>query len=590
MISLRSEIDSQYQWKTQDLYPSDAAWEVDYNKAYAKSKEESAWKGSVGASAQNLANVLRESDEQDYQAERLYVYAFMRYYEDTTNAKYQEMSGRAQLLTANLGQKYAFLTPEILAIPDEVMHQYLCTEEISIYQTLLNDILAKKAHYLTEREEELLALAHRATEAPKDIYSRFNNSDIQFGDITDENGNPVTLTNGRYAAFMQSADRRVRKEAFETLYRQYSGFVNTLAAVYDANVKQAIFYAKARKYASTMEMYLDASFIPTQVYTNLIAVVNRNLDKMHRYVALRKKELGVSELHFYDIYAPMVQNYQMKVSYGEAKQIVTKALAPLGEDYVRILAEGMENGWVDVYENKGKRSGAFSWGAYGTHPYVFLNYADTLNDVFTLAHEAGHAMHTYCSNAAQPHIYAGYRIFVAEVASTCNEAILMHYLLQNSKEEKERKYLLNHYLEQFKGTLFRQTMFAEFEMLTHKMAEDGQVLNAELLCQTYRDLNEKYFGPEMVQDDQIAYEWARIPHFYTPFYVYQYATGFCAAIAIASKILEGDRKALEGYKQFLAGGCSLHPIDLLKLCGVDMSKPQAIEDALKVFDGLLETF
>lgn len=386
----------------------------------------------------------------------------------------------------------------------------------------------------------------------------------------------------------KATDRSVRENAFKALYRQYGNFKNTLAATYYANVKQACFYAKARKYDSTLQMYLSGSFIPEKVYHNLIETVHNNLDKMHAYVSLRKQVLGVDELHFYDIYAPMVSDITMKIPYEEAKDIALKALAPLGEEYLSKVKEGFESGWVDVYENTGKRTGAFSWGTYGVHPYVFLNYTDTLNDVFTLVHEMGHAMHTYYSNANQPYPYAGYRIFVAEVASTCNEALLMQYLLKNCTDASEKKYLMNHYFEQFKGTLFRQTMFAEFEMITHKMAEDGEVLSTQALCDVYRKLNEEYFGEDMVIDDEIALEWSRIPHFYTPFYVYQYATGYSAAIAIASKIFKGDEKTLKGYKQFLSGGCSMHPIDLLKLCGIDMESPQVIQEALDVFGKLLE--
>lgn len=586
----RSEIDNIFKWRVEDIYESDSQWENDYNKACTLAKEECSYKGCVGESADNLANVLKESDDIDLLTERIYVYAFMKYYEDTANAAYQSMSGRAQLLMMQVGEKYAFLTPEITAIPDETMKEYLKQPAVAPYVHFLEDILADKEHTLSEKEERIMALASQVTSAPNEIFSKFNNADIKFGDITDENGNTVTLTNGRYGAFMESSDRGVRKSAFEALYKQYGAFINTLAAAYYSNVKQAIFRAKARNYPTTLEMYLSGSFIPKEVYTNLIDTVNANLDKMHRYVALRKKELGVSELHFYDIYAPMVSDYKIRVDYDEAKETVLKALAPLGEDYVAAVRNGFDTGWVDVYENQGKRSGAFSWGTYGVHPYVFLNYTGTLNDVFTLAHEMGHAMHTYYSNNAQPHLYAGYRIFVAEVASTCNEAILIHYLLENSRDEKERKYLINHYLEQFKGTLFRQTMFAEFEMITHSLAENGEVLNAEKLCEVYRSLNEKYFGPEMVIDDEIALEWARIPHFYTPFYVYQYATGFSAAVAIASKILSGDSVALAGYKKFLSGGSSLHPIELLALCGIDMSKPQVINDALEIFGELVEGF
>ena len=499
----RSEIAQQDKWRIEDIYATDEAWEADYNECIRRAKEKCAYQGRLAESALILYQALKESDEADLLVEHVYVYAFMKYYEDTANAVYQEMSGRAQAAVTKLSEKYAFLTPEILAIDEKKMQEYL-------------------------------------------------NSD--------------TLA----------------------LYRQYGNFKNTLAATYYANVKQACFYAKARKYDSTLQMYLSGSFIPEKVYHNLIETVHNNLDKMHAYVSLRKQVLGVDELHFYDIYAPMVSDITMKIPYEEAKDIALKALAPLGEEYLSKVKEGFESGWVDVYENTGKRTGAFSWGTYGVHPYVFLNYTDTLNDVFTLVHEMGHAMHTYYSNTNQPYPYAGYRIFVAEVASTCNEALLMQYLLKNCTDLSEKKYLMNHYFEQFKGTLFRQTMFAEFEMITHKMAEDGEVLSAQALCDVYRKLNEEYFGEDMVIDDEIALEWSRIPHFYTPFYVYQYATGYSAAIAIASKIFKGDEKTLKGYKQFLSGGCSMHPIDLLKLCGIDMESPQVIQEALDVFGKLLE--
>lgn len=426
---------------------------------------------------------------------------------------------------------------------------------------------------------------------PNEIFSKFNNADVHFGSIIDESGNKVELTNGTYVKYMQSQQRSVRKEAFECLYKEYKQYINTLAACFYGNVKQAVFKAEARKYESTLHMYLSDSFIPVDVYKNLINTVDDNLNLMHRYVDIRKKALGVDELHFYDIYAPMVADYEWKVTYDEARQMVLEALAPMGEEYVAKVKEGFETGWVDVYENKGKRTGAFSWGAYGTHPYVFLNFSGTLDDVFTIIHEMGHAMHTYYSNSNQPYIYAGYKIFVAEVASTCNEALLMNYLLEsckNDKDDKRRKYLLNHYFEQFKGTLFRQTMFAEFEMTAHKMVEEGNVLTSDNLCDVYRKLNEKYFGSECVIDDEIAYEWARIPHFYTPFYVYQYATGYSAAIAIAAGILKGDKAVKEGYKKFLSGGSSLHPIDLLKLCRIDMEKREVVQSALNVFKGLLD--
>lgn len=584
----RSEIAQQDKWRIEDIYATDEAWEADYNECIRRAKEKCVYQGRLAESAQILYQALKESDEADLLVEHVYVYAFMKYYEDTANAVYQEMSGRAQAAVTKLSEKYAFLTPEILAIDQKKMQEYLNSDTLALYRHALEDMLAKKEHALSEKEERLLAMAGQVTASPNEIFSKFNNADVKFGTILDEDGNEVELTNGRYSVFMESNDRSVRENAFKALYRQYGNYKNTLAATYYANVKQACFYAKARKYDSTLQMYLSGSFIPEKVYHNLIETVHKNLDKMHTYVSLRKQVLGVDELHFYDIYAPMVSDITMKIPYEEAKDIALKALAPLGEEYLSKVKEGFESGWVDVYENTGKRTGAFSWGTYGVHPYVFLNYTDTLNDVFTLVHEMGHAMHTYYSNANQPYPYAGYRIFVAEVASTCNEALLMQYLLKNCTDLSEKKYLMNHYFEQFKGTLFRQTMFAEFEMITHKMAEDSEVLSAQALCDVYRKLNEEYFGEDMVIDDEIALEWSRIPHFYTPFYVYQYATGYSAAIAIASKIFKGDEKTLKGYQQFLSGGCSMHPIDLLKLCGIDMESPQVIQEALDVFGKLLE--
>ena len=587
---LRSEIANEDKWRIQDLYATDESWEADYNKCLENAHVEFKYKGKMSDSADNFYNALKESDDVDLLIENVYVYAFMKYYEDTTNPKYQEMSGKAQMAAVKLSEKYSFMMPEIMAMDSKVIDTFLQDERIALYKVSIKDMLSKKEHSLTEKEEKLLAMAGQMSASPNEIFSKFNNADAKFGEITDEEGNKVELTNGRYSVFMESNDRRVRQDAFHALYKEYGNYINTLAATYYANVKQAIFFSQARNYDSTLEMYLSGSFIPVSVYKNLIETVNNNLDKMHKYVSLRKRELGVDELHFYDVYAPMVSDYKLKVTYDEAKEIALKALAPLGKEYTDKIQEGFNSGWVDVRENVGKRNGAFSWGAYGTHPYVFLNYSDTLNDVFTLVHEMGHAMHTFYSNENQPYVYAGYKIFVAEVASTCNEAILINYLLKNCKDNTEKKYLINHYLEQFKGTLFRQTMFAEFEMITHNMAENGEVLNAENLCNVYKELNKKYFGDDMVIDEEIALEWSRIPHFYTPFYVYQYATGFSAAVAIASKILEGDEETLAGYKKFLSGGCSMHPIELLKLCGIDMSKPQVIQEAIDVFGNLIEEY
>lgn len=586
----RSEISDEYKWSVKDLYSSDELWNNDYEKALKSTQEKSSFEGCVMDSADTLADALSESEKDDYITERLYVYAFMRYYEDTSDGTYQQMSGKAQMLAVKMSEKYSFLVPEIMAADDDKVALFLDSDKIKPYRHLLCDMLAKKEHTCSQKEEKLLAMASQMADSPSDIFSKFNNADVKFGKVHDEHGEEKELTSAGFSVFMESRDRNVRKEAFYALYRQYKSYINTLAASYYGNVKQAVFFANARNYESTLQMYLSGSFIPESVYTNLIDTVNNNLDKMHDYVSLRKKTLGVDELHFYDIYAPLTSDYTVKVSYENAKETVLDALKILGDDYVSQIKKGYESGWVDVYENDGKRSGAFSWGAYGTHPYIFLNYTETLNDIFTLIHETGHAMHTYYSNETQPYTYAGYKIFVAEVASTCNEVILIDYLLKHSRSDEEKKYLYGHYLEQFKGTLFRQTMFAEFEMITHRMAQDGEVLNAESLCGTYKKLNEKYFGKDMVIDEEIAYEWARIPHFYTPFYVYQYATGFSAAVAIATKIINGDKEVLHGYREFLKGGSSMHPIELLSLCKIDMSKPDVIQDALNVFGSLIEDF
>ena len=586
----RSEISDEYKWSVKDLYSSDELWNNDYEKALKSTQEKSSFEGCVMDSADTLANALSESEKDDYITERLYVYAFMRYYEDTSDGTYQQMSGKAQMLAVKMSEKYSFLVPEIMAADDDKVARFLDSDKIKPYRHLLCDMLAKKEHTCSQKEEKLLAMASQMADSPSDIFSKFNNADVKFGKVHDEHGDEKELTSAGFSVFMESRNRNVRKEAFYALYRQYKSYINTLAASYYGNVKQAVFFANARNYESTLQMYQSGSFIPESVYTNLIDTVNNNLDKMHDYVSLRKKTLGVDELHFYDIYAPLTSDYTVKVSYENAKETVLDALKILGDDYVSQVKKGYESGWVDVYENDGKRSGAFSWGAYGTHPYIFLNYTETLNDIFTLIHETGHAMHTYYSNETQPYTYAGYKIFVAEVASTCNEVILIDYLLKHSRSDEEKKYLYGHYLEQFKGTLFRQTMFAEFEMITHRMAQDGEVLNAESLCGTYKKLNEKYFGKDMVIDEEIAYEWARIPHFYTPFYVYQYATGFSAAVAIATKIINGDKEVLHGYREFLKGGSSMHPIELLSLCKIDMSKPDVIQDALNVFGSLIEDF
>ena len=586
----REEIPQQYKWKMEDLYVTNEAWETDFKKLQDGIEELQKYEGTLGNSAENLLKMHETCDELNQIAEKVYVYANQRLHENTGNSYYQGLAGKAQMLLVQMSEASSYIEPELLGIPEETLKEMLKTEGLKKYETYYGRLLRKKEHILSKEMEELLAGVEEVAEGPKDTFMMFNNADIKFTVITGEDGETVEITHGKYAKLLESQNREVRKAAFLGLYESYGKFKNTLAATYGANVKQAGFFAKARKYASSLEASLAGSHIPTEVYDRLIESVHAHLPALHKYMEVRKEKLGVEELHMYDLYVPMVGEADKKISYEESKEIVLNGLAPLGADYQELLRKGFNEGWIDVYENEGKRSGAYSWGAYGTHPYVLLNYQENLNNVFTLAHEMGHALHSYYSDETQDYIYAGYKIFVAEVASTCNEALLIRYLLDQSKDDKETAYLLNYFLEQFRTTLFRQTMFAEFEKIAHAKSEAGEPLTAEVLCNIYYDLNKKYFGDEIVVDKEIALEWSRIPHFYTPFYVYQYSTGFSAAIAISSKILNGEAGIVEKYKKFLSGGSSLDCIDLLKICDVDMTTKEPVEEALKVFENTLEKF
>lgn len=584
----RDEIATNYKWAIEDMYKDEAAWKADYDTAEKMATgfaEE--FQGKICDSAENLLATLEYGSKLNNIIEKLFVYANQKLHENTADTKSQAMAGKAQTLAVKAESATAFVEPEILACEPELLKRYIDSEVLKDYRHMLSDLDRSREHILTAEMEELLSEIGEFAGAAEDIFSMFNNADIKFPAIKDENGEDITITHGRYSMLMESEDRRVRKEAFEGLYHTYDKYKNTLAAIYNASVKKDAFYAKTRKYGSTLEAKLDSNNIPVSVYENLIEAVHESLPVFHRYVALRKKRLGLEELHMYDVYAPLVSEVDMKVDFEKAKEIVKEGLAPMGADYINALAEGFNNKWIDVYENEGKRSGAYSWGAYGTHPYVLMNYNGTLNHVFTLAHEMGHALHSYYSDANQSYHNAGYSIFVAEVASTCNEANLIHYLLEKTTDKKEKAYLINYFLEQFKGTLFRQTMFAEFEKKTHELVESGETLNVDMLNELYRGLNEQYFGPDMILDDEIDLEWARIPHFYTPFYVYQYATGFSAAIALSKRIRELGAEGVADYMKFLTGGGSKYPIDLLKLAGVDMTSPQPVKDAIKVFEDLI---
>lgn len=591
-LNTREEADARCKWAIEDLYKDDEDWKRDYELLKSRIPELTKFRGRLGESAEVLLSMQKLSDELNQLLEKVYVYANQRLHENTDNSTYQNLASQAQGLLVELSESLSFVEPELMELPDGIIETFLDeNEELSVYRQYFENIIRQKKHVLPTEQEQLLAAMGEVAESPKDIFSMFNNADIRFPEITGEDGNPVQVTHGRYMSLMQSRNRQVRKDAFEAMYGVYGDWRNTLAAMYRANVKQEAFLAKAHKYTSDLEAALDGSHIPVKVYEQLIEAVHESMPLMYRYMKLRKKLLGVEELHMYDLYVPVIEQDHSEIPFEQAKKTVLEGLAPMGEEYLHLLREGFDHGWIDVYENQGKRTGAYSWGAYGTHPYVLLNYQGTLHDVFTLAHEMGHALHSWYSDEHQPYIYAGYRIFVAEVASTCNEALLIHYLMEQSKKAGDRKktmYLMNYFLEQFRTTLFRQTMFAEFEKITHGLQEQGETLTADRLCEIYYDLNKLYFGEEICVDQEIAMEWARIPHFYTPFYVYQYATGFSAAIALSKQILEQGAPAVERYKKFLKGGSSMYPLELLKMAGVDMEQKAPVQDALAVFAQYLD--
>ncbi|MCI5515870.1 oligoendopeptidase F [Roseburia sp. MUC/MUC-530-WT-4D] len=588
----RDEISDEYKWNLEDMFASDALWEEEYEQTKELCNKIASYQGKLTESAATLLAYFQDTDEANYHLERIYVYANERYHQDTAVSKYQGYASRADSLMVMAESSSAFAEPEILEASAETINAFYKEQpELLKYQRAIDEILRKKAHTLSKEEEKILANAGEIAVGPENIFSMFNNADIRFPAIKDAEGNELPVSHGTFIQLMENKDRNIRKQAFESMYHTYQQFGNTVASIFTSHLKQEHFFAKTKKYDSVRAMHLDQGNIPEGVYDNLIETVHKHLPAMHRYMAERKKLLGVEELHMYDLYTPLIDDYDKKYTYEEAKETVLKGLAPMGEEYLSILKEGLSGGWIDVYENENKRSGAYSWGAYGTHPYVLLNHKDNLNSVFTLAHEMGHAIHTYYSNKTQPITYSGYLIFVAEVASTCNEALLMQYLMKNAADEKERRYLINHQLEEFRTTLFRQTMFAEFEQIVHKKIADGEALTQEALNKIYHDLNVLYYGPDVVVDEEIDYEWMRIPHFYTSFYVYQYATGYSAATAFSKLILEGGQPAVDRYvTNFLCGGCSKDPIELLKNAGVDMSTPEPVDAALQVFEEYLAMF
>ncbi|MEE0752173.1 oligoendopeptidase F [Frisingicoccus sp.] len=584
----RSEINIENTWDLSPLCPDDEAFKAAFKEAESQIRRLPSWRGKIHTSPSDLLDYLREKDLQALTIDRLYSYAFQSSDQDTGNTAAQSLKNQCLGLYTRFASAISWEAPELLTLTEETLNRWFSEETaLENYRHFLEDTLRQKAHTLSAEEEALLSLSGDMSYGPQTIFNMFNNADLRFPSIDDGSGGQVEITHGRFISLMENKNRQVRKDAFTGLYRTYAAFKNTLAAAYSANVKKELFYTKARKYASTMEAHLDTHNIPTAVYTQLIDTVHAFLPAMYRYVALRKKLLGVEELHMYDVYTPIADDNSPEIPFDKAKQMVLEGLAPLGQDYLDKLQEGFDHRWIDVYENQGKRSGAYSTCVYGAHPYVLLNYQGNLDNVFTLAHEMGHSLHSCYTNESQTYINSEYNIFVAEIASTCNEYLLIHDLLKKAGSREEKAYLLNHLLDMFKGTLFRQTMFAEFEKITHEKEAAGEPLTCDVLCDVYLDLNRLYFGPEMVVDDEIAMEWARIPHFYTPFYVYQYATGISAAIAFGSRILNEEPEALENYKRFLRGGCAMDCMDLLKSCGVDMTSPQPTTAALKVFEDIL---
>lgn len=585
----RQEISAEFKWKLEDIYNDITLWEQDFKTVKELAARIQGLKGTLAESGQKLLECLKKSDELLSLNDKVFVFARMKRDENNGDATYQALTDRASSLATEVFAAISFIVPEMLDIPEETLKSYVKSDkDLELYQFVIEESLRQKEHILSDKEEQILAMSAEISDTSGDVFTMYNNADIKFPYIKNEKGEEVEVTKGRYVAFLESKDRRVRKDAFEAVYSTYKKMKNTLAATLNGNVKKNRFYSLVRKYPSALAASLDNDNISVDVYDNLIETINKNLPLLDRYLKLRKKVLKLEELHMYDLYVPMVEEFDKDIPYEEAKKVVNEALKPLGEEYVSYLQKGMTSGWIDVYENEGKTSGAYAWGSYKTHPYVLLNYQDKINDVFTLAHEMGHALHSYLTNMTQPYVYSEYKIFVAEVASTVNESLLMRYLLPRATSKQEKAYLLNHYLEEFRGTVFRQVMFAEFEKTVHEKVEQGEALNSQELCDMYYALNKKYFGETVTVDEDIAMEWSRIPHFYSSFYVYKYATGFSAATAIAEKILSEGKPAVDSYLEFLKSGGSDYPIELLKIAGVDLSSPQPIQDALNVFEKTLE--
>jgi oligoendopeptidase F len=589
-IPERSEIDAIYKWKTEDVFFDDKEWKQNYSNLERVINELDHFQGSLGDSPQNLLNCLKNRDKIDIVFDRLSIYANLKSDEDTRNTKYQAYRDQISGLYVKIKQKEAFIQPEILSISEDKLHCFLKDlEELQVYIHYFSDLSRSKNHVLSREGENLLALFGDMSQTPYRIFTMFNDADIKFPSVIDEKGNTVEISKGNFSVFIKSSNRRVRKDVFAGMYKTYQQWVNTLSATLSGAIKRNIYYAKARRYENALEAALDVDNIPLAVYENILSALNRNLTPLHRYISLRKKILGIEKVYPWDLYVPLVKELKWEVHYEEAVEIIQEALAPLGKEYLSTIKTSFTSGWFDLYENKGKRSGAYSTSAYGVpHPYILLNYQNMLDDMFTMVHEIGHSMHSYFTNKNQPYIYSGYTIFIAEVASTVNEALLMYYMMKTIKDKIKKLYLVNQYIDQIRGTLYIQTMFAEFEKFIHERQEEGKALTSDLLNRVAKDLYLRYYGPDFAMDSLYEINWCRIPHFYYNFYVYQYATGIAAATTLSQKMIQGDIKAREAYLNLLKSGCSDYSINLLTKAGVDMTSPEPIEATTALFSNLVD--
>ncbi|HCC06666.1 MAG TPA: oligoendopeptidase F [Clostridiales bacterium] len=587
----RSEIEDKYKWRLEDIYASDDLWEKDFAEIKIKTEVMKEFKGKLTSNATNLQKGLEIYFDIDRILSKASIYSSNKKNEDLNVAKYQEMNDRLDSLFADISSEVVFVKTELTKLTQEEFNKFVKeNSSLELYKFYMDEIFRLKKHVLSDDEEKLLAMSSEILGSPRNTFSMLNDADIKFPVLIDDKGNEVELTKGNYSKFIQSGDRNIRKEAFEKFNSVYMSYKNTFASTLNSKIKTDVFFSKIRKYESPIELALYGDNVEVSVYENLIETIHKNLEKLHRYFEIRKKYLNLQELHLYDIYVPMLKDIDKEIPYVDAVDMVKSALQVLGEDYNKNMNIGFESNWIDVYENEGKRGGAYSSITYDTNPYILLNHQNNLNSLFTIAHEMGHSMHTYYSNKNQPYLYGGYTIFVAEVASTVNEVLLMKQLVKNAESKEEKMYLLNHFMDQFKGTVYRQVQFAEFEKITHDKIQNGEALSADKLCEIYYDLNKLYYGENVISDDQIKIEWARIPHFYRSFYVYKYATGFSAAIAIAERISSGDKEALDKYLEFLKSGGSDYPIELLKKAGVDMSTPEPVQKALDFFGELVDEF